>query len=86
MPGDEKESKTDFAIPPPGTQLGSKILTFCRFSLSFFYCFFECRFGRPPGVILGGFGKVFRYIFEHLLLFFDVKRRLGNVILCCSLQ
>ena len=50
---------------PPRDQLGCQIRTFRRFCESFSSCFFECRFGRPPGSILSGFGKVFRKQNDH---------------------
>ena len=58
-PGDEKVPKIDFATPPPGTQLEVKFGFFVDFVGFFSYCFFECRFGRPPGGLLSGFGEVF---------------------------
>ena len=72
--------------PPPRDPVGEQISTFCRFCGAFSCCFFECRFGRSPGSILSGFGEVFKEIFERFLLFFDVKRKLRNVILHWYLQ
>ena len=85
-PGDEKDPKTDLATPPPRDPVGEQILTFCRFCGAFSCCFFECRFGRSSGPILSGFWEVFKESFEHFSLFFDVKRKLRNVILHCYLQ
>ena len=52
----------------------------------FLVVFVECRFGRSSGPILSGFGEVFKEIFGHFLLFFEVKRKLRNVILHWYLQ
>ena len=71
---------------PPGTQLGDQIRTFCQFCVSFLLLFFDCRFGRLPGQIWSGIGKVFKQFFEHFVNFVDVKRKLWNVIWICYLQ
>ena len=65
-----KRAENGLGDPPPRHPVGEQILTFCRFCGSFSCCFFECRFGRPPGPILSGFGKVFKDIFEFVLMVF----------------
>ena len=59
-PGHEKGSKTDELQPPPGPSWETKFGLFLDFVGLFSYRFFDCRFGRPPGTILSGFGEVFR--------------------------
>ena len=59
-PGDEKVPKTDFATPPQGPSWETKFGLFVDFVGLFSCRFFGCRFGRPLGTILSGFGEVFR--------------------------
>ena len=59
-PGDEKVPKTDFVTPLQGPSWETKFGLFVDFVGLFSSRFFDCRFGRPPGTILSGFGEVFK--------------------------
>ena len=65
-----KKSRKRTSQPPPGTQLGGQILTFRRFCWSFSYCFFECRFERPPGPILNGLAEVLQRFLNMFFIIF----------------
>ena len=78
-----KKSRERTSRPPPqGPSWEAKFGLFVDFVGLFRIVFVECRFGRPPGFILSGFGKVFGEIFEHLFINFGCEEK---VVKCHSI-